>query len=112
MDLGKPLNVSLDTKINDTGTLSVTGDVTPQPVSANLAIKFKGIDLPVTQSYLAKYTSLTLLGGASSGDLKVRYGPKKPTLQLSGDISVDGFHTVDNALHESFVDWERLDIRA
>jgi Domain of Unknown Function (DUF748) len=111
LDLGKPLAVSLDTKINETGTLSMTGDVTPQPVSANLAIKFNGVDLPVTQSYVAKYTSMTLLAGSSSGDLKVRYGSKKPTLLLSGDISIAAFHTVDNALHENFVDWERLDIQ-
>ena len=111
LDLGKPITLALDTKINATGTLSVTGDVTPQPVSANLGINFKGVDLPVIQSYLAKYTSMTLLAGASSGDLKVRYGAKKPTLQVSGDISVAGLKTIDNALHEDFIDWERLDIQ-
>ena len=67
--------------------------------------------MPVIQSYLAKYTSATLLAGASSGNLKLRYGSKEPTLQLSGDISVAGLHTIDNALHESFIDWERLDIQ-
>jgi hypothetical protein len=111
LDLGKPLTLDLDTKINDTGTLGVSGEITPQPVSADLGIKFQGVDMPVIQSYLAKYTSATLLAGASSGNLKLRYGSKKPTLQLSGDISVAGLHTVDNALHESFIDWERLDIQ-
>jgi hypothetical protein len=112
LDLGKPLTLALDTNINGTGALSVSGDLTPQPVGANLAIKFQGVELPVIQAYLAKYTSATLLAGASSGDLKVRYGSKKPTLQLSGDISIAGLHTIDNALHESFIDWERLDIRS
>jgi hypothetical protein len=111
LDLGKSITLALDTKINETGTLNVTGDVTPQPLGANLGIKFQGVDMPVIQSYLAKYTSATLLAGASSGNLKVRYGAKKPTLQLSGDISIAGLHTIDNALHESFIDWERLDIQ-
>ena len=111
LDLGKPITLALDTKINETGTLNVTGDVTPQPVSANLGINFKGVDMPVIQSYLAKYTSMTLLAGAASGDLKARYGAKKPTLQVSGDISVAGLHTIDNALHEDFINWERLDIQ-
>jgi hypothetical protein len=111
LDLAKPLTLALDAKINDTGTLGVTGELTPQPVSADLGIKFQGIDMPVIQSYLAKYTSATLLAGASSGNLKLRYGSKKPSLQLSGDISVAGLHTIDNALHESFIDWERLDIQ-
>ena len=29
---------------------------------------------------------------------------------MAGDISVDGVHTIDNALHEDFVNWERLDV--
>jgi hypothetical protein len=111
LDLGKSITLALDTKINETGTLNLTGDVTPQPLAANLGIKFQGVDMPVIQSYLAKYTSATLLAGASSGNLRVRYGAKKPTLQLSGDISIAGLHTIDNALHESFIDWERLDVQ-
>jgi hypothetical protein len=111
LDLGKPMTLALDAKINETGVLTATGEVTPQPVGANLEIKFMGVGLPMVQAYVAQHTSMTLLAGAASGDLKVRYGSKKPSLQLSGDISVAGLHTIDNALHEKFVDWERLDIQ-
>ena len=111
LDLGRPITLALDAKINETGVLSATGELTPQPVGANLAIKFMGVGLPMVQAYVAQHTSMTLLAGAASGDLKVRYGSKKPSLQLSGDISVAGLHTTDNALHEKFVDWERLDIQ-
>ncbi|MGO9934803.1 MAG: DUF748 domain-containing protein [Steroidobacteraceae bacterium] len=110
LDLGKPLTVALDTKIDATGTLKLSGQITPQPLSANLGIKLESVGLPALQPYLAQYTSMTLLAGALSGDLNVRYGSKKPTLQLGGDISVAGFDTVDNALHEKFVAWDRLDI--
>src|SRR5258708_28730982 len=54
---------------------------------------------------------MALLSGALSGDTKVRYGAQKPTLQFSGDLSVAGLHTVDNALHEDFVNWDRLDVK-
>ena len=111
LNLAKPLNVTLDTKINDTGTLNVTGDVTPQPAAANLNLKLGGIELAAVQPYLAQYTSMTLLAGALSGDTKVRYGAQKPTLQFSGDLSVAGLHTVDNALHEDFINWDRLDVK-
>ena len=111
LNLAKPLTVTLDTKINDTGTLNVTGDVTPQPAAANLNLKLGGIELAAVQPYLAQYTSMTLLAGALSGDAKVRYGAQKPTLQFSGDLSVAGLHTVDNALHEDFINWDRLDVK-
>src|SRR6202035_3323860 len=60
---------------------------------------------------IAQYTSMTLLAGALSGDAKVHYGPKQPALQFGGNISVANLHTVDNALHEDFINWERLDIQ-
>src|SRR6202034_3617198 len=56
------------------------------------------------------HTSMTLLGGRLSGDGKVSYGAKKPALQFAGNISVAGLRTVDNALHDDFINWERLDL--
>jgi hypothetical protein len=45
LDLSKPVDVKLDTRINDTGSLAVSGQVTPQPASASLKVKLSGIDL-------------------------------------------------------------------
>jgi Domain of Unknown Function (DUF748) len=110
LDLSKPVTMSLDTHIDGAGSLSVSGDVTPQPLSANVALKLDGIDLKAVQPYIAQHTSMTLLGGRVSGDAKVSYGDKKPTLQFAGNISVAGLRTVDNALHDPFINWERLDL--
>lgn len=111
LELAKPVNVTLDTKLNDTGSLSVSGDITPQPLAANLNLKLNGIELAAIQPYVAQYTSMTLLGGKLGGDAKVRYGAQKPALQFSGNLNVAGLHTVDNALHQDFINWDRLDIQ-
>jgi hypothetical protein len=111
LDLAKPLSVSLDARINDTGTLSAAGAVTPQPAAADVSLKLAGIDLAALQPYIAQYTSMTLMAGALSGDARVRYGPQHPTWQLGGNISVANLHTVDNALHEDFINWDRLDVQ-
>jgi hypothetical protein len=111
LDLAKALTVQLDTQINEGGSLSLTGEVTPQPTAANLDVKLNGIGLAAVQPYIAQHTSMTLLAGALSGNLKVRYGSKKPALQLGGDVSVANLHTVDNALHDDFINFERLDIQ-
>ena len=111
LDLAKPVSVALDTKINGTGTLNVAGEITPQPVAANLGLKLDGIELAAVQPYIAQYTSMTLLAGKLGGDAKVRYGAQKPALQFTGDLSVTGLHTVDNALHQDFINWDRLDVR-
>lgn len=111
LNLAKPITVSLDTKINGTGSLNLTGDVTPQPVAANLSLKLADIELAAIQPYIAQYTSMTLLAGALSGTAKVRYGSNQPALQFGGNISVAKLHTVDNALHDDFINWDRLDIQ-
>jgi hypothetical protein len=110
LDLTKPLTIDFDTKINDSGSVSVNGQVTPRPVSANVALKLSGIELATVQPYVAQYTSMTLQGGALSGDGTVRYGDAKPAVQFAGNLSVAKLHTTDNALHQDFINWDRLDV--
>ncbi len=110
LDLARPLSVALDTKINDKGSLKLNGDVTPQPLAFNLSVKPSNIDLTAIQPYIAKSTSMTLLSGRLNADLKVQYGSKKPAAQLTGDVSVADLHTVDNALRDDFINWERVEV--
>ena len=111
-NLSKPVAIKLETHINEKGFLSVNGDVVPQPAIADLSLKLADVDLTAIQPYLAEYSSLTLLGGKLGGNAKLHYGAQKnsPALQLSGEISVDKLHTVDNTLHDDFINWDRLDI--
>jgi hypothetical protein len=110
LDLAKPVTVALDTRVNETGTLKVDGTVIPQPLSADIALKLDAIELKAAQPYIAQRTSMTLLEGRLSADAKIRYGAAKPALQFTGNVSVAALHTVDNALHDPFIDWDRLDV--
>jgi hypothetical protein len=110
LDLARPLPVSLDTKINEKGSLSASGEITPQPLAVTLSLKPSNIDLTTIQPYIAKSSSMSLLAGRLSGDVKVRYGAKKPAIQLTGNVSVAGLHTIDNTLRDDFINWERLDL--
>jgi hypothetical protein len=110
LDLAKPVSVNLETRVNDTGSFNVTGDVTPQPLSADVALKMDGVELKTMQPYIAQRTSMTLLSGRLSGDGKLRYGAKKPALQFAGKIGDTGLHTVDNALRDDFINWDRMDL--
>jgi hypothetical protein len=109
LDLAKSVTVALETRVNETGSLKLNGSVTPQPLSADIALKLDGIELKAAEPYIAQRTSMTLLGGRLSGDANIRYGAK-PALQVTGNVSVAALHTVDNALHDPFIDWDRLDV--
>ena len=110
LDLAKPVSVDLDTRINESGSLRVNGDVTPQPLSANVSLKLDAVEMKAVQPYIVQHTSMTLLAGSLSGDGKVRYGTQKPALQFTGNLSLAALHTVDNALHDDFINWDRLDV--
>ena len=111
-DLSKPVTVALDTHINETGSVHLTGEVTPQPAMADLTVKIENLDLTPVQPYVAQRTAMTLLSGELGVDGKLHYGvlPKLPLVQFSGNLHVDKLHTVDDALHDDFINWERLDI--
>jgi Domain of Unknown Function (DUF748) len=110
LDLAKPVKVSLDTRINGSGSLTANGEVTPDPLSASMSVKLAGIDLTAAQPYVAQHTSLTVSGGKLGGEAEVHYGPKA-ALQLAGNLFVENLHTVDDARHDDLVNWGRLDVR-
>jgi hypothetical protein len=111
-DLSKPVSVTLDTRIDEKGSLAISGQVTPQPVMADLSMKLSGFGLAAIQPYVAQHSAMTLLDGRLGGEAKLHYGAQKdtPTLQFSGNINIEKLHTVDNTLHDDFINWERLDI--
>ncbi len=112
-DLTKPLRLTLDTRVNGTGSLHADGEVTPQPAAATLDLGLAGLDLTVIQPYIAGRSSMTLVGGKLGAELKVHYdaAKKPPALLLSGNIDLQKLHTVDDVLHDDFINWDRLDIQ-
>jgi hypothetical protein len=111
LDLAKPVKLTLDTKINESGSLSLDGELTPQPLAANVKVKLAGIDLTAAQPYIAQRTAMVLRGGKLGGALQISYGAAKPQVKVAGDLYVEKLHTVDAALHEDLINWERLDVK-
>ena len=55
---------------------------------------------------------MSLVGGSLAVAGKAHYGtaPGVPAMQFNGDVTVTKLHTVDDALHDDFINWERLDV--
>jgi hypothetical protein len=109
LDTSKPVKVALDTKINQTGSFTAEGEITPQPLAAALKIKMSGIDLAVAQPYVAQNTAMVLRSAKLGGDVDVSYGGK-PAIKVAGDLYVENLRTVDAALHDDLIAWDRLDV--
>jgi hypothetical protein len=111
LDLAKPVKVTLDTKINESGSLALDGELTPRPLAATVKVKLAGIDLTAAQPYIAQRTAMVLRSGKLGGAVQIGYGATKPAIKLSGDLYVEKLRTVDAALHEDLINWERLDVK-
>lgn len=110
-DLSRPVQIKFVTKVNATGDVDVSGDVTPQPLAATLDLKVAKFELKAIQPYIAQQTAMTLLGGRLGTMAKIHYGPGKPSLQFAGNVSVQNLHTIDDALRDDFVNWQTLDLQ-
>jgi Domain of Unknown Function (DUF748) len=110
LDLAKPVKVTLDSKVNETGSLAVDGELTPRPLAATVKVNLAGIDLTAAQPYIARRTAMILRSGKLGGTLQVSYGTK-PTVKLAGDLYVEKLHTIDAVRHDDLINWERLDVR-
>jgi len=116
-DLSRPVDVALEVGVNGAGKVSVQGKVSPDPATASLHLQVSNFDLKALQPYIAQRTAMSLKSGRLqlTGDLKadarqVR-GEARKSLGFTGSLGVDNLHTIDNALGNDLVNWQRLEVR-
>src|SRR5262249_43905632 len=95
-DLTQPITVAAATaRVNQSGSLELSGSLTPQPLAADLPAKLKGLDLVPLEPWLSA-GGLRVAGGVLGAAGRLRLGAKEAWLQLDADASLDGF-----ALHDA-----------
>ena len=72
-------------------------------------LKLDDLNLAAFQPYISTYTQMTLVSGVLSTELDAEYGPKG--YHITGDASSTQLRTIDNALREDFIKWDRLALR-
>ena len=106
----KPIDLQLDTSINDGGSASLNGVVILEPLSANLDMKLSGVDLTATQPYVQSAVQLQLRRGLLDVEGKLLYetGVPESATHFSGNVAVRQLQTVDTLRSEEFLRWEQL----
>lgn len=102
--------VSLKAAVNKTGRVVVGGAVGINPVSADLNLNVRTIDLLPLQPYVAERINISLMGGNVSAKGKLTLATRDKTIRTtySGEISVAKLATVDKATSEDFLNWDSL----
>jgi hypothetical protein len=102
--------VSLKTTVNKTGKVAVGGAVGIHPVSADLNLDVRTIELVPLQPYVTDRVNISLMGGKVSARGKLMLATRDKTIRTtySGEVSVANLATVDKATSEEFLSWNSL----
>jgi uncharacterized protein involved in outer membrane biogenesis len=103
--------LSLSLLLNRKGTISTTGTVSIDPVSANLRMDLKDIDIGPLQSYFTDKIKITVTGGtiSTAGTFSLGATDKNELkADYRGDASLSNFSSIDKLNSEDFLKWESL----
>jgi uncharacterized protein DUF748 len=104
---GTRLQIDAHIGIDGEAKLAAKGEVVPDTSAVAVHVDLSDFKLPSIQPYLGAYTQMTLSSGSLSAGLDVKRA-EQGALTLAGNIDVAKLRTVDNALRQEFITWDRL----
>jgi hypothetical protein len=102
--------VSLKATVNKRGRIAVGGMVAANPVSADMNVDVRTIDLVPFQPYVAERINISLTSGNISARGRVTLAERNGEFRTtySGALFVTKLATVDKATSEDFLKWDSL----
>jgi hypothetical protein len=106
-------NASLALRLNQRGAISTEGAIGINPISANLKMSLKDIEVNPLQPYFTDKVKITVTDGAFSttGNLTLGSSDKKELkATYSGEAFLSNFSSIDKLNAEDFLKWESLSL--
>ncbi|RMV43449.1 hypothetical protein ALP10_03661 [Pseudomonas syringae pv. helianthi] len=104
-----PFTLKLDTGLGKQGNLTAAGNVNLNPVSAQLNVTSRDIDLRIAQAYISPFIRLELRSGMLGSDLAVNLKSTEPlAFSVTGKAQVNQLHTLDTLKQRDFLKWQQL----
>jgi hypothetical protein len=114
LDLSRPLPVQFDAVINGQARFDASGTLTPEPLAADLDIKLAKARMQILQPYVLPVADLTITRGEPNVEGKATLVPPDndgPEMTFAGNVTIDDFGSVDNALKQDLVNFRRLELQ-
>ncbi len=105
-DLKAPVAVRLAARVNETGEVNVYGPITPEPLSADLAVGVSKLDLVPFRSYLQLFPGSEIRAGQAELKGKVRLAQGQPSLRIEGDAAIAGLDLAGEGVGQLLA-WDR-----
>ncbi|GAB2863111.1 hypothetical protein GCM10027277_34700 [Pseudoduganella ginsengisoli] len=103
-------DIDLQTTINRSGKLGISGSLASAPLDADLALDLKNLDLQPLQTLIAEHVNLRVAQAAVSAQGRVKLADDGGVMKggYKGDASVDRLSTVDRLNDADFLSWKSL----
>jgi Domain of Unknown Function (DUF748) len=108
---GAKLPIQLSVGINKTGLVTLQGDTVIEPLSAELDLDVKNVDLGQFQPYFDNFVRLDVMDGDLHIDGKLsvaKPSQNKLDLKFYGNTGIAGLLTRDQTMHKDLVKWDNL----
>jgi len=105
--------ISVATRWNRKGKIAAKGDVSINPVAADLSVKIDNLDIRSFQPYISQHLNAVVTGGEVNCEGKVDFksdGTAPPSFTYTGDASIVRFASVDKVQSHDFVKWDSLTV--
>ncbi|MBP1721527.1 MAG: hypothetical protein H6Q45_139, partial [Deltaproteobacteria bacterium] len=104
--------IDLSCRVNKGGTVAAKGDFGLTPLSANLNLDVKEIDMVEFQPFLAGVMNATLAGGSLStaGNLKLVQEQEALATRFTGDSAIAGFAMKEKNSAADLLKWKQLTV--
>jgi hypothetical protein len=99
--------------LNGKGTIATTGTVGIEPLSVNLKLGLRGIEIAPFQPYFTDKVKITVTGGAISTNGNLSFAStkqEKVNLTYKGEASVANFSSIDKLSGEELLKFESLSL--
>ncbi|WP_455232383.1 DUF748 domain-containing protein [Geopseudomonas aromaticivorans] len=107
----QPFSLKLASGVGARGQLEADGQLRLKPLSSQLKVRTRDLDLRLAQAYLSPFIHLELRSGLLASDIAVDLQGSAPlALKVSGRAEVSQLHTLDTLKGRDFVKWQLLNV--
>ena len=107
--------VSLQTRVNQNGKLTITGQIAPQLKTIALNLDAQNLPIAPFQTYFTDYLNVLLTNGTLSGKGKLALTPplnkQNLALQYDGSASINNLRMLDKLSNADFLRWRALNLQ-
>jgi Domain of Unknown Function (DUF748) len=109
----KPIPVTLEMHLNDTGTVSAEGQVVVQPLAADVTMALKDIAIQPFEPYVEPFARIAVDSGTIDLDGKLHFAsehPKGPLIDFHGNLGVKSLAVADRDEGHPVASWKQVQL--